>query len=340
MDGKTRIEWVDTAKGIGLLLVVIGHLQIPLVPIWIYTFHMPLFFFLSGVVFSGKKYTFIEFLKKKVKSLVIPYFSLGLVIYLFYVIVNGIVGEGNGLYGSNGEMFVQLLKQEHFWTIWFLACLFLVEIIYYWIDYMFTNKPMISSIVSVTICGIGFGLYHLGCDGLPWNLDIALIAQLFYHMGYIFKNNKKIYNKILSKKVLNKSVVISSIFLVLNVILGFLSVKISGKSVDMSVGLYGNEFLTIISAIFGIFFVIIVSNSISSKILNYLGKNTMIIFAWHSRIVIVLFDYIFKAFGILQGFSMLYKIIQSSIVFICIFLILIPINELVKRSRIHNWFGV
>ena len=48
MDGKTRIGWVDTAKGIGLLLVIIGHLPIPLVPVWIYTFHMPLFFFLSG----------------------------------------------------------------------------------------------------------------------------------------------------------------------------------------------------------------------------------------------------------------------------------------------------
>ena len=145
MDENIRIGWIDSAKGIGLLLVVIGHLPIPLVPVWIYTFHMPLFFFLSGVVFSGKKYTFIEFLKKKVKSLVIPYFSLGLVIYFFYVIVNGIVGKENGLYGSNSEMFVQLLKQEHFWTIWFLACLFLVEIIYYWINYLFADKKAVIS---------------------------------------------------------------------------------------------------------------------------------------------------------------------------------------------------
>lgn len=337
MDGKTRIGWVDTAKGIGLLLVIIGHLPIPLVPVWIYTFHMPLFFFLSGVVFSGKKYTFIEFLKKKVKSLVIPYFSLGLVIYLFYVIVNGVVGEENGLYGSNSEMFVQLLKQEHFWTIWFLACLFLVEIIYYWINYLFADKKVI---ISVIICGIGLGLYHFGCDGLPWNLDIALIAQFFYHMGYAFKNHKRIYNKMLSKKALKKSIVIAGIFLIINVLAGLLSLKTSGELLDMSVGLYGNELLTIISAISGVFFVIIVSNNVSSKILNYLGKNTMIIFAWHSRIIIVLFDYIFKWFGILQEPNILYKIMQSIIVFICIFLILIPINELIKRSRIHNWFGV
>ena len=75
-----RIEWIDTAKGIGLLLVIFEHLSIPYVTAWIYTFHMPLFFFLSGVVFSGEKYTFQEYLKKRVKALVIPYFSLGLII--------------------------------------------------------------------------------------------------------------------------------------------------------------------------------------------------------------------------------------------------------------------
>ena len=51
----TRIGWIDTAKGIGLLCVILGHLSIPLVDAWVYFFHMPLFFFLSGVVFSGGK---------------------------------------------------------------------------------------------------------------------------------------------------------------------------------------------------------------------------------------------------------------------------------------------
>ena len=96
-----RIKWIDTAKGIGLLLVILGHLHVPYMTTWIYTFHMPLFFFLSGVVFSGSKYTFKEFLVKKIKSLVVPYFCLGFVIYLFYVIVNLLIEDGHGLYGTN-----------------------------------------------------------------------------------------------------------------------------------------------------------------------------------------------------------------------------------------------
>ena len=44
----SRIGWIDTAKGIGLLCVILGHLSIPYLDMWIYFFHMPLFFFLSG----------------------------------------------------------------------------------------------------------------------------------------------------------------------------------------------------------------------------------------------------------------------------------------------------
>ncbi|MBS6411217.1 MAG: acyltransferase family protein, partial [Tannerella sp.] len=39
---------IDIAKGIAILLVVLGHLQNPINK-YIYAFHMPLFFFLSGM---------------------------------------------------------------------------------------------------------------------------------------------------------------------------------------------------------------------------------------------------------------------------------------------------
>lgn len=73
---NNRIEWIDTAKGMGLILVVLGHLHIPFLASWIYLFHMPLFFFLSGVVYSGQQYSFLEFLTRRIKTLVVPYFFL------------------------------------------------------------------------------------------------------------------------------------------------------------------------------------------------------------------------------------------------------------------------
>lgn len=129
-----RIEWIDTAKGIGLILVILGHLHIPFMTTWIYLFHMPLFFFLSGLVYSGGKYTWKQYLIKKAKSLLVPYVTYGFIILLFYTIVNSIIGVENSLYGSTREMFKNLIIQEHFWTIWFLTALFLVEIIYYFLN--------------------------------------------------------------------------------------------------------------------------------------------------------------------------------------------------------------
>lgn len=339
MGTKKRIKWIDTAKGMGLLFVIIGHLHIPLAATWVYTFHMPLFFFLSGVVFSGDKYTFKEFFKKKVKTLIIPYFSLGVVIYLFYVVINMILGEANGLYGSNWSMFLKLLRQEHFWTIWFLTCLFLVEILYYLINNIFKVKKIFQTIVSLGICLLGFLYYRLGGDGLPWNLDVALIAQFFFHLGYRFKFSNKIYKKLMTKKR-SSCLIMAITFLIVNVSAGILCIKISGESLDMSVGLYGNELLTVISAVAGILFVVIISNNLTNKALTYLGRNTMIIFAWHSRIIIVLCDYIYKWAGVFQGGNISQQLLECITTFIIIFVILIPLNEVIKKSKIHTWFGV
>ncbi|NJB83255.1 fucose 4-O-acetylase-like acetyltransferase [Wenyingzhuangia aestuarii] len=46
---QKRVEWIDIFKGIGILLVVIGHSTIPKeLSWWIWSFHMPLFFTMSS----------------------------------------------------------------------------------------------------------------------------------------------------------------------------------------------------------------------------------------------------------------------------------------------------
>jgi fucose 4-O-acetylase-like acetyltransferase len=69
-----RINWIDIAKGIGIFLVVLGHTGIPVkLSYWIYSFHMPLFFFISGMCFDISKYqSFKSILLKKSKTLLLP----------------------------------------------------------------------------------------------------------------------------------------------------------------------------------------------------------------------------------------------------------------------------
>lgn len=82
---KTRIEWVDAAKCIGILMVMFGHNWLD----WRYcyyfcSFHMPLFFILAGYTFSDRRAPF-EFIKQKAKVLIIPYVFLWSVIFFSMV---------------------------------------------------------------------------------------------------------------------------------------------------------------------------------------------------------------------------------------------------------------
>ena len=75
-DGRKRIEWIDALRGIGLFFVVLGHsfgYRWDPVRLWIYSFHMPLFFFISGLTFRDESGQFFRFVLKKAKGLLLPY---------------------------------------------------------------------------------------------------------------------------------------------------------------------------------------------------------------------------------------------------------------------------
>lgn len=79
---KQRIGYLDIAKGIGILLMIFGYIdRVGVVQTWIYSFHAPLFFIVSGIiVFKQNKRNI-----KKVKGLLYPYFMFSLItiIYIF-----------------------------------------------------------------------------------------------------------------------------------------------------------------------------------------------------------------------------------------------------------------
>ena len=88
---KERIYWIDTLKGLLIMLVIMGHRvgndfsqTLLMAKVYIYSFHMPLFFFLSGYVFKVKEEdTFLGFLKKKGQKIIVPLVFFSLIIALF-----------------------------------------------------------------------------------------------------------------------------------------------------------------------------------------------------------------------------------------------------------------
>ena len=126
-----RLSYVDSLKGIGILLVVMGHLLSPgelylqsTVKQFVYSFHMPLFFFLSGLVYGLSRLSNSKvFLAKKITSLLIPYLSFT-ALYAFVRSVS----------------WIEILSTEEVHKgYWFSVALFFVFIVNFVTD-SFTSK--------------------------------------------------------------------------------------------------------------------------------------------------------------------------------------------------------
>ena len=332
----TRIAWIDAAKGIGLLCVIMGHLHIPLVDTWVYFFHMPLFFFLSGFVFSGGKYDFKTFLKKKLRTLVLPYFTLGGAIFLFWCLLYALDGCTAGDYL---QMLKNFLVQEHFWTVWFLACLFLTELIYYGIHRALGKNPLAATAASTALCAFGIARYRLGWGSLPWNLDVALVAQFFFHLGFCCKGLEPRLCRFDGWKLLPR-LLTAGAMMALDLVLGFVCIRLSGASMDMSTGWYGNVLLIFPAALCGIAGVVLLARIFTWKWLSWLGRHTMVIFAWHSRIVIVGCNRLYEHFGVFQGGGIVDTLGAAACTFAAIMVLLVSATGLIKRSRVHALFGL
>src|ERR1035437_8554233 len=83
---QERNNSLDIAKGLGILLVIWGHAVCP-VKAYFYTFHVPLFFLLSGFVFN-ESYSLKATFYKKIKSLLIPFFFFLILLRLGFIIIH------------------------------------------------------------------------------------------------------------------------------------------------------------------------------------------------------------------------------------------------------------
>lgn len=89
--GNKRLNYIDAAKGIGILLVVLGHhIQgKPELIHWIYSFHMPLFFILTGYLEHRNQADHRQsadlrsYIRKKAAALLWPYYTFSAVNFLW-----------------------------------------------------------------------------------------------------------------------------------------------------------------------------------------------------------------------------------------------------------------
>ena len=186
-----RVKWVDYAKGIAILLVIVGHtVTNPVIHGAIFSFHMPLFFILSG--YTTKRADSAEVLKQRALKtflqLIIPAYILW-AIHMVILFVYG-MAHYSAWQLSIAALFAGCVSYEicgvpipSFGMSWFLVTLFLTRNLYSILDYYTNGKHMTSISIIMSACGVIIGQFMY----LPFDFDIVMASMIFFHFGFLLK---------------------------------------------------------------------------------------------------------------------------------------------------------
>ena len=147
---QSRISWIDITKGLAIILVVIGHSiqsfgnDLHILFRVIYSFHMPVFFVLSGYTFKAST-PFKEFLRKKAKSLLLPYFSFVLITSLYEILLSLLRGNLKTFFTdikTSALNTIFITSNSYFLNLWFLPALF-VGLVFIYFAFKISTKEII-----------------------------------------------------------------------------------------------------------------------------------------------------------------------------------------------------
>ena len=301
---KKRVVWIDYAKAFAMLFVIIGHVETgSRLTNWVYSFHMPLFFFLSGITLKadrGGKYQYID---KLLKRIIGAYLAYSILYFIYDVVQVIILHKEIDLIKTFCGIFVQMRGTEWSIGLWFLPLLFITEI---FVHVLITKIESRQYLIMLLATAAGFLYARMSRQVLPWGIDAVPIAALFVWLGYCYKS-KTIFNRLHEEVSLKLRMILCLTALLINLIVGKWNVILIGGSVDMHKMIYGNPALYIIAAISGIIFISLVcqilSTRLTSRLLQYIGENTLHIYCIHGLVLAVI--------------KKIYEIIQQAEQFVC-----------------------
>ena len=281
-----RKKWIDVMKGILIIFVVIGHTYLNEdIKTFIFWFHMPLFFIISGYLMKktkgDEKYAQNkkQYIKKKVARYIVPYFS-------FYILNCILIGK------FSLKSFLKLLYggQNLGGVYWFPICMIISMILFLQINFKVksSEKKKLIIILLYFIAIVESNvvkIFQIENFVLPWCIGILPLAITYISIGFFwreFTNRKSIVNII---------VIIITLLLILLQSFNIINVKI-----DMKYEQYTNLIFVIVIPI--LFFVIVsnISKLIEksktiSNILAYIGKSSMVIMYLHLLIKSYFIDF-------------------------------------------------
>ncbi len=176
-----RVYWVDVLKFLGIFVIYLGHFgeNAGKLHPFVYTYHVPLFFFVSGFFADVKTgETLFSFIKKKFQKLMVPYFVFVALSVLMHAVQYDLAAEPL-LYELQRYVFAVRNTLLHS-SLWFFSCLFAVSVLHRLILMITKSKWAVLAISMIPACFCQFDQ-----PAWFWNVDSALTYLVYYALGNI-----------------------------------------------------------------------------------------------------------------------------------------------------------
>ena len=307
---KNRYFWLDIAKAIGIFLIVFGHLAISsFTAAFLWTFHVPLFFFISGFLFKPTQGdVFFNRLKSR---LILPYIYIYLLNVLFVVLIK-LDFNFNSIIEMVLAMFWGSQGNSHFvnGALWFLPGLIIIELLYFFLirKSMWFYLPLLS---------LSIYFYSQGYLNLFLSIDLALLGLNYYIAGVLVRK----FNVIDIGRT--KPVMLVLIFA--------LSLLATLQFADWGNVWYGGKFYltSLTGGILGIVMIISLSLLLepylkSLSFITFISANTLFIFCFHKFSNPV-------AGSVIKTFIKEPSLLSTFLIALLSILILIPFNVIVIK---------
>lgn len=198
MKSNSRLDYIDVCKTIGILLVVLGHTYYGPQVLYnlIYCFHMPLFFVIAGYTYNkarNDQLGFRLFAKKKARQLLGPYVLFAFIILLLQIIWRSLLLKEVITFDYVKKNMVGIVLcyssmnyMPNCSPIWFLLCLFLADLLFFWQIKLGKNGSWIAATVCMVVA-YAFSKMPHDYNTFPWKFPVFLMASFFMYVGYMLR---------------------------------------------------------------------------------------------------------------------------------------------------------
>lgn len=276
-----RIDYLDIAKGIGMLCVIAGHMGIDKITALVYPFHMPLFFLVSGYLLDTYQ-DMRRYMRKKMRQLLIPYAFTCMGVCVLSVLKSYILSGTNQIWRALGSSILSCFygagvnynlpfQIKEIGSVWFLLALL-------WA--LLTVKFFVNVENGWIYVGVIAYISYITSQyiWLPFSIQAGGTAAVFVYVGYLIRKKQS--------REAKDDFRVHGLLVLAGVFLWWFEFR-HGFFILMAANEYPKGLFSIISALLICYVVLCIAYlidkrlKITKKIFLFFGKNSLVILCFH-----------------------------------------------------------